>query len=161
MDSNFKLNQLYLFRDLTIANRDLTIAKVVNEHYSYPTFKETRRGKGFAVDIHSRTFKCTELFFKIEDDDKLNLRKNYYAYQFLTDSFELAFHNFSLLVKSREPFNSSIIRNKIHINGNTNYIENKFLLIEENKKEHILISNFIREVAEPILKKHNRLFKCL
>ena len=60
MDSNFKLNQLYLFSDLTIA-------KVVNEHYSYPTFKETRRGKQFAVGIHSRTSICTELFFKIED----------------------------------------------------------------------------------------------
>ena len=154
MDSNFKLNQLYLFSDLTIA-------KVVNEHYSYPTFKETRRGKEFAVDINSRTLKCTELFFKIEEKYKTSLRLNYYAYGFLTDLFELAFHNFSLLVKSREQFNSSIIRNKIHINGNTNYIENKFLLIEENKKEHILISNFNKEVAKPMLKKHNRLFECL
>ena len=155
MDSNFKLNQLYLFRDLTIA-------KVVNEHYSYPTFKETRSGEQFAVDIHSRTFKCTELFFKIEEKKyKTSLKQNYYSYSFLTDLFELAFHNFSLLVKSREPFNSSIIRNKININGNTNYIENKFLLIEENKKEHILISNFNKDVAEPILKKHNRLFECL
>ena len=154
MDSNFKLNQLYLFRDLTIA-------KVVNEHYSYPTFKETRRGKQFAVHINSRTFKCTELFFKIEDDNKLNLRKNYYSYSFLTDLFKLAFHKYSDLIEAREPFNSSIIRNKININGNTNYIENKFLLIEENKKEHILISNFDKKVAEPILKKHNRLFECL
>ena len=153
MDSNFKLNQLYLFRDLTIA-------KVVNEHYSYPTFKETRRGKQFAVDINSRRQQCTELFFKIEDDN-INLRQNYYAYSFLTDLFQLAFHKYSDLIKAREPFNSSIIRNKIHINGNTNYIENKFLLIEENKKEHILISNFNKEVAEPMLKKHNRLFECL
>lgn len=154
MDSNFKLNQLYLFSDLTIA-------KVVDEQYSYPTFKETRRGKEFAVNIHSGTLKCTELFFKIEEKYKTSLRQNYYAYSFLTDLFELAFRNFSLLVKSIEPFNSSIIRNKININGNTNYIENKFLLIEENKKEHILISNFDKDVAEPILKKHNRLFECL
>ena len=154
MDSNFKLNQLYLFSDLTIA-------KVVNEHYSYPTFKETRRGKQFACDIHSRTLKCTELFFKIEEKYKSKNLQNYYAYQFLTDSFELAFHRYSLLAKLTGPFNSSIIRNKININGNTNYVENKFLLIEENKKEHILISNFYKDVAEPILKKHNRLFECL
>ena len=154
MDSNFKINKLYVFNDLKIA-------KVVNEHYSYPTFKETRRGKEFAVDINSSRQKCTELFFKIEEKYKTSLRQNYYAYQFLTDSFELAFHDFSLLVESREQFNSSIIRNKIHINGNTNYVENKFILIEENKKEHILISSFKRDVAEPILKKHNRLFECL
>ena len=153
MDSNFKLNQLYLFSDLTIA-------KVVNEHYSYPTFKETGRGKEFAVDIHSRTLKCTELFFKIEDDSELNLRRNYYAYQFLTDSFELAFHKCSYLIESRRGYDATLLHRRNHFGCALKY-ENKFLLIEENKKEHILISNFNKDVAEPILKKHNRLFECL
>ena len=152
MDSNFKPNQLYLFSDLTIA-------KVVNEHYSYPTFKETRRGKQFAVDIHSRTFKCTELFFKIEYN-KLNLRNNYYAYSFLTDLFQLAFHKYSDLIESRRGYDATLLHRRNHFDCALKY-ENKFLLIEENKKEHILISNFIREVAEPMLKKHNRLFECL
>ena len=153
MDSNFKLNQLYLFRDLIIA-------KVVNEHYNYPTFKKTRRGKEFAVDIHSRTFKCTELFFKIEDDDKLNLRNNYYAYSFLTDLFQLAFHKYSDLIESRRGYDATLLHHRNHFGCALKY-ENKFLLIEENKKEHILISNFNKKVAEPILKKHNRLFECL
>ena len=152
MDSNFKLNQLYLFSDLTIA-------KVVNEHYSYPTFKETRRGKEFAVDIHSRTFKCTELFFKIEDDN-INLRQNYYAYSFLTDLFQLAFHKYSDLIESRRGYYATLLHHRNHFYCALKY-ENKFLLIEENKKEHILISNFNKEVAKPILKKHNRLFECL
>lgn len=152
MDSNFKPNQLYLFSDLTIA-------KVVNEHYSYPTFKETRRGKEFAVDIHSRTFKCTELFFKIEYN-KLNLRNNYYAYSFLTDLFQLAFHKYSDLIESRRGYDATLLHRRNHFDCALKY-ENKFLLIEENKKEHILISNFDKEVAEPILKKHNRLFECL
>lgn len=154
MDSNFKLNKLYLFSDLTIA-------KALNEHISYPAFEEIKTKVRFNFDINSGRKKCTELFFKIEEKYKTSLRQNYYTYQFLTDSFELAFHDFSSLVKPREQFNSSIIRNKIHINGNTNCVENKFILIEENKKEHILISNFKRKVAEPILKKHNMLFKCL
>ena len=152
MDSNFKPNQLYLFRDLTIA-------KVVNEHYSYPTFKETRRGKEFAVDIHSRTLKCTELFFKIEDN-KLNLRDNYYAYSFLTDLFQLAFHKYSDLIESRRGYDATLLHHRNHFDCALKY-ENKFLLIEENKKEHILISNFDKKVAELILKKHNRLFECL
>ena len=152
MDSNFKLNQLYLFSDLTIA-------KVVNEHYSYPTFKETRRCKEFAVDIHSRTFKCTELFFEIEYN-KLNLRNNYYAYSFLTDLFQLAFHKYSDLIESRRGYDATLLHHRNHFYCALKY-ENKFLLIEENKKEHILISNFNKKVAEPILKKHNRLFECL
>lgn len=152
MDSNFKPNQLYLFSDLTIA-------KVVNEHYSYPTFKETRRGKEFAVDIHSRTFKCTELFFKTEDN-KLNLRENYYAYSFLTDLFQLAFHKYSDLIESRKGYDATLLHRRNHFGCALKY-ENKFILIEENKKEHILISNFDKKVAEPILKKHNMLFECL
>ena len=152
MDSNFKLNQLYLFSDLTIA-------KVVNERYSYPTFKETRSGKQFAVDINSRTLKCTELFFKTEDN-KLNLRENYYAYSFLTDLFQLAFHKYSDLIESKRGYSATLLHHRNHFGCALKY-ENKFLLIEENKKEHILISNFDKKVAEPILKKHNRLFKCL
>ena len=152
MDSNFKLNQLYLFSDLTIA-------KVVNEHYSYPTFKETRRGKEFAVDINSRTFKCTELFFKIEDN-KLNSRNNYYAYSFLTDLFQLAFHKYSDLIESRRGYDATLLHRRNRFYCALKY-ENKFLLIEENKKEHILISNFDKKVEEPMLKKHNRLFECL
>ena len=152
MDSNFKLNQLYLFSDLTIA-------KVVNEHYSYPTFKETRRDKQFAVDINSRTFKCTELFFKIEYN-KLNLRNNYYAYSFLTDLFQLAFHKYSDLIESRRGYDATLLHRRNHFDCALKY-ENKFILIEENKKEHILISNFDKKVAKPMLKKHNRLFECL
>ena len=154
MDSNFKLNQLYLFRDLTIA-------KVVNEHYSYPTFKETRRDKQFAVDINSSRQKCTELFFKIEDNRKLNLRNNYCAYQFLTDSFELAFHKYSYLMESRKGYDATLLHRRNHFDCALKY-ENKFILMESGKQvEHILISNFNKEVAEPILKKHNRLFECL
>lgn len=153
MDSNFKLNQLYLFSDLTIA-------KFVNEHYSYPTFKETRRGKEFAVDINSRTFKCTKLFFK-EDDNKLNLRNNYYAYSFLTDLFQLAFHKYSDLIEARKGYDATLLHRRNHFNCALKY-ENKFILMESGKQvEHILISNFNKEVAEPILKKHNRLFECL
>ena len=154
MDSNFKLNQLYLFPDLAIA-------KVVNEHYSYPTFKETRRGKQFAVDIHSRTFKCTELFFKIEDDSELNLRQNYYSYSFLTDLFQLAFHKYSDLIEARKGYDATLLHHRNHFDCALKY-ENKFILMESGKQvEHILISNFNKRVAEPILKKHNRLFKCL
>ena len=154
MDSNFKLNQLYLFSDLTIA-------KVVNEHYSYPTFEETRRGKQFAVDINSRTFKCTELFFKIEDDNKLNVRQNYYAYSFLTDLFQLAFHKYSDLIKTRRGYDATLLHRRNHFDCALKY-ENKFILMESGKQvEHILISNFDKKVAEPILKKHNRLFECL
>ena len=154
MDSNFKPNQLYLFSDLTIA-------KVVNEHYSYPTFKETRRGKEFAVDIHSRTFKCTELFFKIEEKYKLNLRQNYYANSFLTDLFQLAFHKYSDLIEARKGYSATLLHHRNNFNCALKY-ENKFLLMESGKQvEHILISNFKKDVAEPILKKHNRLFECL
>ena len=153
MDSNFKLNQLYLFSDLTIA-------KVVNEHYSYPTFKETRRGKEFAVDIHSRTFKCTELFFKIEDDN-INLRQNYYAYSFLTDLFQLAFHKYSDLIEARKGYDATLLHHRNHFDSILKY-EDKFILKVSGKQaEHILISNFGKDVAEPILKKHNRLFECL
>ena len=153
MDSNFKLNQLYLFSDLTIA-------KVVNKHYSYPTFKETRRGKEFAVDINSRRQQCTELFFKIEDS-KLNLRNNYYAYSFLTDLFQLAFHKYSDLIKTRRGYDATLLHRRNHFDCALKY-ENKFILMESGKQvEHILISNFNKKVAEPILKKHNRLFECL
>ena len=151
MDSNFKLNQLYLFSDLTIA-------KVVNEHYSYPTFKETRRGKEFAVDINSSRQKCTELFFKIED--KSTLKSDYLSFQFLTDLFQLAFHKYSDLIEARKGYDATLLHHRNHFYCALKY-ENKFLLIEENKKEHILISNFNKEVAKPILKKHNRLFECL
>ena len=154
MDSNFKLNQLYLFSDLTIA-------KVVNEHYSYPTFKETRKGKQFAVDINSRTLNCTELFFKIEDDSELNLRQHYYAYSFLTDLFQLAFHKYSDLIEARKGYDATLLHHRNHFYCALKY-ENKFILMESGKQvEHILISNFNKEVAEPILKKHNRLFECL
>ena len=154
MDSNFKPNQLYLFSDLTIA-------KVVNEHYSYPTFKETRRGKEFAVDIHSRTFKCTELFFKIEDENKLNLRQNYYANSFLTDLFQLAFNKYSDLIETRRGYDATLLHHRNHFDCALEY-ENKFILMESGKQvEHILISNFDKKVAEPMLKKHNRLFECL
>lgn len=154
MDSNFKLNQLYLFSDLTIA-------KVVNEHYSYPTFKETRRGKQFAVDINSRRQQCTELFFKIEDDNKLNLRQNYYAHSFLTDLFQLAFHKYSDLIEARKGYDATLLHRRNHFYCALKY-ENKFILKVSGKQvEHILISNFKKEVAEPILKKHNRLFECL
>ena len=154
MDSNFKLNQLYVFSDLTIA-------KVVNEHYSYPTFKETRRGKEFAVDINSRTFKCTELFFKIEEKYKLNLRQNYYANSFLTDLFQLAFHRYSDLIEARRGYDATLLHRRNHFNCALKY-ENKFILMESGKQvEHILISNFDKKVAEPMLKKHNRLFECL
>jgi len=154
VDSNFKLNQLYLFRDLTIA-------KVVNEHYSYPTFKETKRDKQFAVDIHSRTLKCTELSFKTEDGNKLNLRQNYYAYSFLTDLFQLAFHKYSDLIETRKGYDATLLHNRNHFGCALKY-ENKFILMEFGKQvEHILISNLKKDVAEPILKKHNRLFKCL
>ena len=154
MDSNFKLNQLYLFRDLTIA-------KVVDEHYSYPTFKETRRGKEFAVDINSRTLNCTELFFKTEDDSELNLRKNYDAYSFLTDLFQLAFHKYSDLIESKRGYDATLLHHRNHFGCALKY-ENKFILkVSGNQVEHILISNFCKDVAEPILKKHNRLFECL
>lgn len=154
MDSNFKLNQLYLFSDLTIA-------KVVNEHYSYPTFKETRRDKQFAVDIHSRTSICTELFFKIEDDSELNLRNNYYAYSFLTDLFRLAFYKYSDLIEARKGYDATLLHHRNHFDSILKY-EDKFILKVSGKQaEHILISNFCKDVAEPMLKKHNRLFECL
>ena len=154
MDSNFKLNQLYLFSDLTIA-------KVVNEHYSYPTFKETRRGKEFAVDINSSRRKCTELFFKTEYDSELNLRQHYYAYSFLTDLFQLAFHKYSNLIETRKGYDATLLHRRNHFYCALKY-ENKFILRASGKQvEHILISNFRKEVAEQMLKKHNRLFECL
>lgn len=154
MDSNFKLNQLYLFSDLTIA-------KVVNEHYSYPTFKETRRGNQFAVDINSSRQQFTELFFKTEDDSKLNLRQNYYANSFLTDLFQLAFHKYSDLIETRKGYDATLLHHRNHFYCALKY-ENKFILkVSGNQVEHILISNFNKKVAEPILKKHNRLFECL
>ena len=154
MDSNFKLNKLYLFNDLTIA-------KVVNEHYSYPTFKETRRGKKFAFDINYRRQQCAELFFKTEDDSELNLRKNYCAYNFLTDLFQLAFHKYSDLIEARKGYDATLLHRRNNFYCALKY-ENKFILkVSEKQVEHILISNFKKEVAEPILKKHNRLFECL
>lgn len=156
MDSNFKLNQLYIFNDLTIA-------KVVKEHKYYPTFKETRSEKQFACDIINikRTVKCTELFFKIEDKYKTNLRANYCSFQFLTDLFQLAFHRHSNLIQTRGSYDATLLSNRNHIDCVLKY-ENKFMLKAYGKKiEDVLISNFDRETAEPILKKHNRLFKCL
>ena len=154
MDSNFKLNQLYLFRDLTIA-------KVVDEHYSYPTFKETRRDKQFAVDINSRTLNCTELLFTIEEKYETSLRQNYYAYSFLTDLFQLAFYKYSNLIKAREGSDATLLHHRNHFDCALKY-ENKFILKVSGKQvEDILISNFCKDVAEPILKKYNRLFECL
>ena len=154
MDSNFKLNQLYLFSDLTIA-------KVVNEHYGYPTFKETRRDKQFSVDINSKTLICTELFFKIEEKYKRSSRANYCAFQFLTDLFQFVFHRHSSLIQTRESYDAALLSHKNNFDCVLKY-ENKFILRVSGKQaEDILISNFDRELAEPILEKHNRLFECL
>ena len=154
MDSNFKLNQLYLFSDLRIA-------KVVNEHYSYPTFKETRIDKQFACDINSKTLICTELFFKIEDKYKTSLRVTYCAFQFLTDLFQLAFHRHSNLIQTRGSYYATLLSHRNHFDSVLKY-EDKFILKVAGKTvEDVLISNFDKQVAEPILKKHNRLFQCL
>ena len=154
MDSNFKLNKLYLFSDLTIA-------KVVNEHYSYQTFKETRRDKQFACDINSKTLIYTELFFKIEDKYKSTSRANYCAFQFLTDLFQLVFNRHSNLIQTRGSYDATLLYNRNHIDCVLNY-KDKFVLKAYGKQaEDILISNFDREVTNPILKKHNRLFECL
>ena len=154
MDSNFKLNQLYLFSDLTIA-------KVVNEHYSYPTFKETRRDNQFGCDINSKTLIYTELFFKIEDKYKTSSIANYCAFQFLTDLFQLVFHKHSNLIQTKRGCYATLLHRKNHFDCVLKY-ENKFILkVSGNQVEHILISNFCKDVAEPILKKHNRLFECL
>ena len=154
MDSNFKLNKLYVFNDLTIA-------KVVNEHYRYPTFRETRSGNQFACNINSKTLVCTELFFKIEDTYKTSLRANYCAFQFLTDLFQLVFHRHSNLIQTRRSYDATLLYNRNHIDCVLKY-KDKFILKASGKQvEDILISNFDREVAKPILKKHNRLFKCL
>ena len=143
MDSNFKPNQLYLFSDLTIA-------KVVNEHYSYPTFENIKTKKQFASDIINPTTRnCTELLFE------------QYTYHFLTESFELAFNKNSSLIKAKGLFDFTIIRGKNHINLNIGCEKNKFKLIEENKIEHILVSNFESDKMKPILRKYNRLFECL
>ena len=155
MDSNFKLNQLYVFNDLTIA-------KVVNEHYNYPTFKETRSEKQFAADINSKTFTCTELFFKIEDKYKINLRVNYCAFQFLTDLFQLVFHRHSsLLIQTRRSYDATLLSHRNHFDSILKYKDKFILKVSGKKVEDVLISNFGREVAEPILEKHNRLFECL
>ena len=136
MDSNFKLNQLYLFKDLTIA-------KIVKEHKYYPTFENIKTKKQFASN-------CTEL-----------LLFEQYTYHFLTESFELAFNKNSSLIKAKGLFDFTIIRGKNHINLNIGYEKNKFKLIEENKIEHILVSNFESDKMRPILRKYNRLFECL
>lgn len=156
MDLNFKLNKLYLFSDLTIS-------KLVNEDINYPTFKETRTNDQFDVDINSKTLICIELFFKIEEKYKSNLRANYYAFQFLTDLFQLVFHRHSNLnlVQPRESYDATLISNRNNFDCVLEY-EDKFILKEDTKQvEDILISNFERKVAEPILVKHNRLFECL
>ena len=154
MDSNFKLNKLYVFSDLTIA-------KVVNEHKTYPTFKKTRSKQQFAIDINSKTLIYTELFFKIEDTYKKSSRANYCAYQFLTDLFQLAFHKHSNLIQTRGSYDATILSNRNRIDCALKY-KDKFILRAPGKQvEDILISNFIREVAESILEKHNRLFECL
>ena len=154
MDSNFKLNQLYLFSDLTIA-------KVVNEHYSYPTFKKTRSEKQFAADINSKTFTCTELLFKIEEKYQTKIRTNCCAFQFLTDLFQLVFHKNSNLVQSRGSYDAALLSHKNHFDCILNYKDKFVLKVNGKKVEDILISNFEKEIAEQILKKHNRLFECL
>ena len=155
MDSNFKLNQLYVFSDLTIG-------KIVNEHKIYPTFKEIRSGDKFGCDINSKTLICTELFFKIEDIQQKKIPlTNYYAYQFLTDLFQLTFHKYSILIQTRVKGDAILLSNGNHIDCVLKY-EDKFILKVHGKKvEDILISNFDRKVAQPILEKHNRLFECL
>lgn len=154
MDSNFKLNQLYLFSDLTIA-------KVVNEHYSYPTFKERRSEKQFACDINSKTLICTELFFKIEEKYASSSRANYCAFQFLTDLFQLAFHKHSSLIQARGSYDAELLSHRNHFDCVLKYKDKFILKVSGKQIEDVLISNFDREVAEPILEKHNRLFECL
>lgn len=153
MDSNFKLNQLYLFSDLTIA-------KVVNQQKAYPTFKEMRSENQFAFDI-DETSKYTELFFKIEDKYKVNLRENFCAFQFLTDLFQLVFHRHSILIQTKIGYNATLLSNKNHLDCLLKY-EDKFILKASGKQTaDVLISNFDREIAEQILSKHKRLFNCL
>lgn len=156
MDSNFKLNQLYIFNDLTIA-------KVVNEHEYYPTFKETRSEKQFACNIINlkTTAKCTELFFKIEEKYQSKTRTNYCAFQFLTDLFQLVFHKNSNLVQSRGSYDAALLSHKSHFDCILNYKDKFVLKVNGKKVEDILISNFDKTIAEQILKKHNRLFECL
>ena len=119
------------------------------------------REKQFAADINSKTFTYTELFFKIEDKYKSTSRANYCAFQFLTDLFQLAFHKNTSLIQTRRGYDAALLHRKNHFDCVLKY-ENKFILKVSGKKvEDILISNFDREVSEPILEKHNRLFECL
>ena len=153
MDSNFKLNKLYVFNDLAIS-------KIVNEHKTYPTFKNTRSGNQFATDINN-TSRYTELFFEIEEKYKAKIRTNYYAFQFLTDLFQLVFHKNSNLVQSRGSYDAALLSHKNHFDCILNYKDKFILKVNGKKVEDILISNFKKTIAEPILKKHNRLFECL
>ena len=152
MDSNFKLNQLYLLNDLQIfksKEESINLAHLENVR--------TKKTKVY----HNHRAEAKELFFKIEDKYETNLRANHCAFQFLTDLFQLVFHRHSNLIQARGSYDATLLHHRNHFYCELKY-ENKFILKVSGKQvEHILISNFCKDVAEPILKKHNRLFECL
>lgn len=154
MDSNFKLNQLYIFNDLSIG-------KLITNHIKYPVFENIKTKKQFNINIYSDDFEYTELFFKIEEKYKTKIRRNYCAFQFLTDLFQLVFHKNSNLVQSRGSYDAALLSHKNHFDCILNYKDKFVLKVNGKKVEDILISNFEKEIAEQILKKHNRLFECL
>lgn len=45
MDSNFKLNQLYIFNDLSIG-------KLITNHIKYPVFENIKTKKQFNINIY-------------------------------------------------------------------------------------------------------------
>lgn len=154
MDSNFKLNQLYIFNDLSIG-------KLITNHIKYPVFENIKTKKQFNINIYSDDFEYTELFFKIEEKYQTKIRRNYCAFQFLTDLFQLVFHKNSNLVQSRGSYDAALLSHKNHFDCILNYKDKFVLKVNGKKVEDILISNFEKEIAEQILKKHNRLFECL
>lgn len=154
MDSNFKLNQLYIFNDLSIG-------KLITNHIKYPVFENIKTKKQFNINIYSDDFEYTELFFKIEEKYQTKTRTNYCAFQFLTDLFQLVFHKNSNLVQSRGSYDAALLSHKNHFDCILNYKDKFVLKVNGKKVEDILISNFQKEIAEQILKKHNRLFECL
>lgn len=152
MDSNFKLDKLYLLNNLQIFK-----AKEESPNITDLINMRTKKTKAY---VNYRT-DATELFFKIEEKYPSSSRANYCAFQFLTDLFQLAFHKHSSLIQARGSYDAGLLSHRNHSDCVLKYKDKFILKVSGKQIEDVLISNFDREVAEPILEKHNRLFECL
>ena len=154
MDSNFKINKLYLFSNLTISQS-------MRSNGFITTFIDMRTDKVFNVPTGFNSNSTTELFFISEKHYQHERRTSFYSYHFLTDLFMIAFYKSSQLIRARDSYDASLILNKKQYDAKLKYNDRFVLKVQDKKTPDILIANFNKSMMEPIFNKYNKLFDCL